>query len=46
MQSPRHLDLGCGPTPRNPYQQTELFGVDIDPSNTTPGVTIKQANLA
>ena len=46
MQSTRHLDLGCGPTPRNPYQQTELFGVDIDPSNTTPDVTIKQANLA
>jgi SAM-dependent methyltransferase len=46
MQSTRHLDLGCGPTPRNPYQQTELYGVDIDPANTTPGVTIKQANLA
>ena len=46
MQSTRHLDLGCGPTPRNPYQQTALFGVDIDPSNNTPGVTIKKANLA
>lgn len=46
MHASRHLDLGCGPSPRNPYQQTDLFGVDIAPSNATPGVTFKQANLA
>lgn len=25
----RHLDLGCGPTPRNPYRCDEAHGVDI-----------------
>ena len=25
----KHLDLGCGDTPRNPYKATELFGVDL-----------------
>ena len=25
----RHLDLGCGSTPRNPYKAQQLFGVDI-----------------
>jgi len=25
----RHLDLGCGSTPRNPLNQDELFGVDL-----------------
>ena len=25
----RHLDLGCGTKPRNPYRRTELHGVDI-----------------
>jgi SAM-dependent methyltransferase len=25
----RHLDLGCGDHPRNPYDRTELFGTDI-----------------
>ncbi len=26
-----HLDLGCGETPRTPYRQSELYGVDISP---------------
>ena len=25
----KHLDLGCGRFPRNPLNQSELFGVDI-----------------
>ena len=39
----RHLDLGCGTTPRNPYRRDELFGIDIigdDEKN------IRRANLA
>jgi len=24
------LDLGCGKTPRNPFQSADLFGVDVD----------------
>ncbi|MBK9624661.1 MAG: hypothetical protein IPO38_08895 [Rhodocyclaceae bacterium] len=29
----RHLDIGCGSTPRNPYQRTEAHGVDIAPAS-------------
>lgn len=25
----KHLDLGCGSTPRNPYNQTKVYGIDI-----------------
>jgi SAM-dependent methyltransferase len=39
----RHLDLGCGPVPRNPYQRDELFGVDL--SGSTDGGPIRRANL-
>ena len=42
----RHLDLGCGPRPRNPYVRDELFGVDIAPSDVTEKATIRKANLA
>jgi SAM-dependent methyltransferase len=45
MQRTRHLDLGCGPVPRNPYQQDELFGVDIEPTENSSQITIRQANL-
>ena len=45
MQRTRHLDLGCGPVPRNPYQQDELFGVDIAPTENSAQITIRQANL-
>ena len=45
MQKTRHLDLGCGPVPRNPYQQDELFGVDIAPTKNSSQITIRQANL-
>ncbi|MDO9093928.1 MAG: methyltransferase domain-containing protein [Rubrivivax sp.] len=39
----RHLDLGCGPVPRNPYRREELFGVDL--SVSTDGGPIRRANL-
>lgn len=39
----RHLDLGCGPVPRNPYRRDELFGVDL--SGSTEGGEIRRANL-
>ena len=37
------LDLGCGETPRNPFQATELFGVD---RRKDLGIRIKQADLS
>ena len=40
----KHLDLGCGPVPRNPYRKDELFGVDL--SGSTDGGPIRRANLA
>jgi SAM-dependent methyltransferase len=39
----RHLDLGCGSRPRNPYRREELFGVDL--SGDQSG-NIRRANLA
>ncbi len=38
----RHLDLGCGARPRNPYQRDELFGIDI----VGHGAHVLRANLA
>lgn len=29
MSPDKHLDLGCGTSPRNPYNCSQLFGVDI-----------------
>lgn len=40
----RHLDLGCGGVPRNPYGHDELFGVDL--SGSADGGAIRRANLA
>jgi len=41
----RHLDLGCGTRPRNPYRCDELHGVDIR-AHVAAGVEVRQANLA
>ncbi len=41
--STRHLDLGCGPIPRNPYGRDELCGVDLSGDDSGP---IRLANLA
>lgn len=43
----RHLDLGCGTKPRNPYGCDELYGVDIRAGLTAEGVKeIVAANLS
>jgi SAM-dependent methyltransferase len=45
----RHLDIGCGKFPRNPYHAIELHGVDImDPATVGEpiGFSYKQANPA
>lgn len=42
----RHLDLGCGARPRNPYQRSQLCGVDIRPLGSTPGFEYRTANLS
>jgi len=41
----RHLDLGCGIAPRNPYGRRELCGVDIRPLESTPQVEFRRANV-
>lgn len=41
----RHLDLGCGARPRNPYGRDELHGVDIAPGEGK-GCELRRANLA
>lgn len=42
----KHLDLGCGLTPRNPYRQDELWGIDISPQTLHQGLSIKCADLS
>lgn len=42
----RHLDLGCGAHPRNPYQRGQLCGVDIRPLDSAPGFEYRTANLS
>jgi len=42
----RHLDLGCGKFPRNPYARGELCGVDIRPLPEKPSFDYRVANLA
>lgn len=40
----RHLDIGCGQVPRNPYGRDELFGVDLAPPHGD--ARFRQANLS
>ena len=42
----RHLDLGCGAVPRNPYRRDELHGIDIAPRHEPGAAEIRRANLA
>ena len=42
----RHLDLGCGKFPRNPYGRSQLCGVDIRPLPEKPNFDYRVANLA
>ncbi len=44
MADDRHLDLGCGKFPRNPYDRKTLCGVDIRPLQIE-GVDYRPANL-
>jgi len=42
-----HLDLGCGPVPRNPYGRAKLCGIDIRADlQLDPAVEIRAANLS
>jgi SAM-dependent methyltransferase len=43
----KHLDLGCGTAPRNPYRQAQLYGIDIREGLSALGVMeIRAANLS
>lgn len=42
----RHLDLGCGTLPRNPYGRSALYGVDIRALDGMSGFTFAVANLS
>jgi hypothetical protein len=39
----RHLDLGCGDKPRNPYRRAEIMGVDV--AGEAAGIDIRRANV-
>jgi SAM-dependent methyltransferase len=41
----RHLDLGCGKFPRNPYRRAELSGVDVRPLAAGADFDYRVANL-
>ena len=41
----RHLDLGCGAFPRNPYGKSELYGVDIRAFSMDARFQFRAANL-
>ncbi len=45
MLPDRHLDLGCGRFPRNPYQRKELAGIDIRPATNASDFDYRVANL-
>lgn len=42
----RHLDLGCGTTPRNPYSRRALYGVDLRRLESSAHFEFAAANLA
>jgi SAM-dependent methyltransferase len=50
QQPGNHLDLGCGTNPKNPYGQTNLFGIDIRDDTQEflkqKNITVAKANLA
>ncbi len=45
-EATRHLDLGCGAVPRNPYRRGHVFGIDISAQISAGNVTVVSANLA
>jgi SAM-dependent methyltransferase len=46
MLPDRHLDLGCGKFPRNPYRRGTLAGIDARPLQGDEGFDYRIANLA
>jgi SAM-dependent methyltransferase len=42
----RHLDLGCGATPRNPYGQAEVHAIDLVRPQGVDSSLFRVANLA
>ena len=47
MHQKKHLDLGCGGNPRNPYKQLLISGIDIYKSEKlSPDIEFKIANLS
>lgn len=47
MNTGRHLDLGCGSRPRNPYEYNQLCGVDIvRHPDLAENIEFRLANLA
>ena len=47
IKKEKHLDLGCGLSPRNPYQANKAYGCDIRPLEgfEQRGFEYRQANL-
>ena len=41
----RHLDIGCGAAPRNPFGATDLYGLDIREDLSDPRFKIMGADL-
>jgi SAM-dependent methyltransferase len=47
MKLTKHLDLGCGSNPRNPYHADEIHMIDIqEPANLKSDLIFKKANLS
>jgi len=42
----KHLDLGCGFNPRNPYNADDIYGIDIYPEVIKLGPNFKCVNLS
>ena len=40
----RHLDIGCGARPRNPYRRDELHGIDVAPRGDA-AAEVRRADL-
>jgi SAM-dependent methyltransferase len=45
MNDKKHLDLGCGANPRNPFSATNLYGIDILERHNSSNFIYKSANV-
>ena len=41
----KHLDIGCGSDPRNPYQQDSVWGLDLTTSEPQGNVQFVSCNV-